>query len=119
MNAGDYPYYIALLESAAVQVHFGLMMPNDHDHDPHTGGDADEETLDMEMTLLALSSSGDVGGPMQDIDLSTLSPEEKRALLAYLRHRFSFAPDPRDAEQYDGEHHAQEVKPTPPRPTHA
>lgn len=58
----------------------------------------DDVTLDMEMALFAMSAS-DVGGPLQDIDLSALSIEEKRALLAYLRHRFNFAPDPHELSE--------------------
>ncbi|MBC8135709.1 MAG: hypothetical protein H8F28_07485, partial [Fibrella sp.] len=62
-------------------------------HDLDTDDIDDDATLDMEMALFAMSAS-DVGGPLQDIDLSSLSAEEKRSLLAYLRHRFNFAPDP-------------------------
>lgn len=68
--------------------------PQDLDAD----GIDDDSTLDMEMALFAMSAS-DVGGPLQDIDLSALSIEEKRALLAYLRHRFNFAPDPHELSE--------------------
>ncbi len=64
-------------------------------HDLDAEDVSDDATLDMEMALFAMSAS-DVGGPLQDIDLSNMPIEEKRALLAYLRHRFNFAPDPRD-----------------------
>lgn len=64
-------------------------------HDLDADDVSDDATLDMEMALFAMSAS-DVGGPLQDIDLSDMPIEEKRALLAYLRHRFNFAPDPRD-----------------------
>ena len=67
-------------------------------HDLNTDEINDDATLDMEMALFAMSAS-DVGGPLQDIDLSSLSVEEKRALLAYLRHRFNFAPDPEELSE--------------------
>ena len=70
----------------------------------------DDATLDMEMALFAMSAS-DVGGPLQDVDLSALSMEEKRALLAYLRHRFNFAPDPEGLS--DVESGVQEPAPQP------
>lgn len=70
----------------------------------------DDATLDMEMALFAMSAS-DVGGPLQDVDLSSLSAEEKRALLAYLRHRFNFAPDPEGLS--DKEDGVQEPVPPP------
>ncbi len=68
-------------------------------HDSETDATDDESTLDMEMALLAMTASHDVGGPLQDIDLSALSLEEKRALLTYLRHRFNFAPDPQELSE--------------------
>ncbi|MBC8139716.1 MAG: hypothetical protein H8F28_27865 [Fibrella sp.] len=67
-------------------------------HDLDADDVNDDATLDMEMALFAMSAS-DVGGPLQDIDLSALSVEEKRALLAYLRHRFNFAPDPQELSE--------------------
>lgn len=69
------------------------------DHALHGGNDpSDDETdaLDAEMALLAMTAGGDIGGPLQDLDLTTLTAEEKRALLAYLRHRLNFAPDLED-----------------------
>ena len=62
----------------------------------HANADAlsdETDALDAEMALLAMSAGGDIGGPLQDLDLTTLTAEEKRALLAYLRHRLNFAPD--------------------------
>lgn len=56
---------------------------------PGSGID-EEEDLDVEMALLAMTE--DVGGPRQDLDLSTLSAEEKRTLLRYLRERLGVAP---------------------------
>ena len=64
-------------------------------HDLDADDVNDDATLDMEMALFAMSAS-DVGGPLQDVDLSSLSAEEKRTLLAYLRQRFNFAPDPEE-----------------------
>lgn len=43
----------------------------------------DEDDLEVEMALLAMAE--DTGGPMEDVDLTVLSPTEKRALLIYLR----------------------------------
>jgi hypothetical protein len=47
-------------------------------------GEIDDE-LDVEAALLTLAQ--DLHGPTQDVDLSTLSPTEKRALFAVLRAR--------------------------------
>ena len=44
---------------------------------------SDEDDLDVEMTLMALTE--DMGGPMEDVDISMLSPTERRALLHYLQ----------------------------------
>ncbi len=49
-----------------------------------------EEELDVEMALLAMSE--DTGGPMADVDLSALSLTEKRALLLYLRQHLGIMP---------------------------
>lgn len=62
-----------------------------HATDDALGDETD--ALDAEMALLAMTAGGDIGGPLQDLDLTTLTAEEKRALLAYLRHRLNFAPD--------------------------
>ncbi len=77
----------------------GIMTAPLHDTEP--AGDHDTTSLDVEMALFAMSAS-DIGGPLQDIDLSALSAEEKRSLLAYLRHRFNFAPDPAGLGEPDG-----------------
>lgn len=63
-----------------------------------SGADADAaltEDLDIEMALLALSAR-DVGEPTEAVDLSSLSPAEKRILLEMLRRRLygSDAPYP-------------------------
>jgi hypothetical protein len=50
----------------------------------------DEEDLDVEMALLAMNE--DLGGPREELDLSALSPEEKRTLLKYLRERLGVTP---------------------------
>ncbi|MBC8141252.1 MAG: hypothetical protein H7Y38_07400 [Armatimonadetes bacterium] len=68
-------------------------MPTNTDHEVHDASGDETDALDAEMALLAMSAGGDIGGPLQDLDLTTLTPEEKRALLAYLRHRLNFAPD--------------------------
>ena len=49
----------------------------------------DEEDLDVEMALLALTE--DMGGPTEDVDLSALSPTEKRALLVCLQAQLGLA----------------------------
>ncbi len=71
-------------------------MGTNTDHEVHSEGGDDTDALDAEMALLAMTAGGDIGGPLQDLDLTTLTPEEKRALLAYLRHRLNFAPDLED-----------------------
>ena len=45
----------------------------------------DEEELAVEMALLAMTE--DMGAATEEVDLSTLSPTERRALLMYLRER--------------------------------
>ena len=45
----------------------------------------DEEELAVEMALLAMTE--DMGAATEEVDLSALSPTEKRALLMYLRER--------------------------------
>ena len=85
---------------------------NDNDIGEKESGD---DTLDVEMALLAIAATNDVGGPMGEIDLDSLAPAEKRALLAYLRHRFNLAPDPDELSQLleDG----QEPEASVPNPT--
>jgi len=57
--------------------------------DSQNNSDAEElnEEIDVEMALLALSASRDVGGPMQDLDLNSLSHAEKRLLLEMMQQR--------------------------------
>ena len=55
---------------------------------------ADEDDLDVEMTLLALTE--DMGGPMEDVDISTLSPAERRTLLQYLQQELGLTPKIQD-----------------------
>lgn len=50
----------------------------------------EEDDLTVEMALLAMSE--DMSGPTEDVDLSTLSPMEKRALLRYLRAHLGVGP---------------------------
>jgi hypothetical protein len=45
----------------------------------------DEEELAVEMALLAMTE--DMGAATEEVDLSALSPTEKRAVLMYLRER--------------------------------
>jgi hypothetical protein len=54
------------------------------------GSDEIEEMddLDVEVTLLSALSSGDMGEPIVELDLKSLSPAEKRTVLALMRHRF-------------------------------
>ncbi len=52
-------------------------------------GEFDMGEFDMEAALLAMSE--DMGGPTTDVDLSTLSPTERQALLRYLRERLGIA----------------------------
>lgn len=49
---------------------------------------AADEDLDVEMALLAMTAASDMGGPMRELDLNTLSSAEKRLLLAMMRQRF-------------------------------
>ena len=51
--------------------------------------DLNDEDLDVEMALLALTE--DMGGPTEDVDLSALSPTEKRALLVCLQAQLGLA----------------------------
>ena len=60
----------------------------------------EEEDLDVEMALLAMTE--DVGGPREELDLSTLSAEEKRTLLQYLRERLGVAPAGGDCDPRAG-----------------
>jgi hypothetical protein len=53
------------------------------------GGDELEDDMDVEMALLALSE--DVPGPTEEVDVSALSDEEKRALLHLLRRHLGIA----------------------------
>ena len=48
--------------------------------------------LDVEMALLTLSAQ-DMGEPTEDLDLSALTPTEKRVLLDLLRKRLGNVPD--------------------------
>jgi hypothetical protein len=48
--------------------------------------------LDVEMALLTLSAQ-DMGEPTEDLDLSELTPNEKRVLLDLLRKRLGNVPD--------------------------
>jgi hypothetical protein len=54
------------------------------------GSDEMEEMddLDVEVTLLSALSSGDMGEPIVELDLKSLSPAEKRTVLALMRQRF-------------------------------
>lgn len=58
---------------------------NDRTHEYQNN--PDDEEIDVEMALLALSASRDVGGPMQDLDLNSLSHAEKRLLLEMMQQR--------------------------------
>jgi|GEM_PF-3457561 hypothetical protein len=62
--------------------------------DPGAGSreEEDEEALEAELMLLALST-GDTGEATQDVDLSTLTPAEKRALLALWREQMGIERD--------------------------
>lgn len=68
----------------------------------------EDQDLEVEMALLTISE--DMGGPMEDVDLSTLSTTEKQALLAYLRKQLGLSPagpdtqeEPRSGEVNDEE----------------
>ena len=62
---------------------------------PPTGEETmDDDDLDVEMTLLALTE--DMGGPMEDVDISMLSPTERRALLQYLQQKLGLEPKIQD-----------------------
>jgi hypothetical protein len=54
------------------------------------GSDEIEEMddLDLEVTLLSALSSNDMGEPIVELDLKSLSPAEKRTVLALMRQRF-------------------------------
>lgn len=67
-------------------------MMRDADHEKYKP-DGDEDALDTEMALLAMTAGDDIGGPLQDLDLSSLTADEKRVLLQYLRHRLHLVPD--------------------------
>ena len=49
-----------------------------------------DDELDVEAALLTLTQ--DLHGPTQDVDLSTLSATEKRALVAVLRAQLGITP---------------------------
>jgi len=51
--------------------------------------DIDEmDDLDVEVTLLSALSSDDMGEPIVELDLKSLTPAEKRTVLALMRQRF-------------------------------
>ncbi len=68
-------------------------MPTEEIREPPQPGDeanAEEDDLDVEMTLLALTEDMD-GGPTEDVDISALSPTERRALLHFLEQKLGLA----------------------------
>jgi hypothetical protein len=51
--------------------------------------DIDEmDDLDVEVSLLSALSSDDMGEPIVELDLKSLTPAEKRTVLALMRQRF-------------------------------
>ena len=52
------------------------------------GEERPDQEIDMQIDVALLALSEDVEGPTEEVDLNTLSPAEKRALLACLRERF-------------------------------
>lgn len=54
-------------------------------------GEEEDEDLDIETALLALLE--DMSGPTVDVDLSALSPAERRIVLYYLRERLGLDRD--------------------------
>jgi hypothetical protein len=65
-----------------------------HKNGHAAGGKSPEQQmteLDVEMALLTLSAQ-DMGEPTEDLDLSALTPTEKRVLLDLLRKRLGNVP---------------------------
>jgi hypothetical protein len=50
-----------------------------------------EDEVDVEMALLAVLASRDVGMPTEPVRLDSLSDTEKQVLLRLMRERFGFA----------------------------
>ena len=50
----------------------------------------DEEDVEVEMALLSLLASRDVGDPTEPVDLHALSPTEKKVLLQMMRSHIGF-----------------------------
>jgi hypothetical protein len=57
-----------------------------------------EDDYDVEAALLAMAADMG-GGPTRDVDISTLSPGERRAVLACLRERLGLLPPPPQQQQ--------------------
>ena len=67
-----------------------------HEGDGAEATDEEESALlDAEVALLAALASRDMGGePTEDIDLNSLSPTEKQALLSLLQQRLELQGTP-------------------------